>query len=309
MIEKILPKRYVTQNCIENCIANLCDALDVDFRPMFLFSWDFGFKKYESTLGEKIHYHTFFDIGVEQYFKISEDYLGIKFIDLPKTYNNIINSIKSNIVLLIRADSFNVSWSLGYLKYHLPHFYLLMCNEGKICVIDSFSCQEILHIEDIPVDDIEQCYYVETYQLTRLHSTELLKNGFLTFLKNNLDNGVFDLIKHFGKELTEIDSIDKLTIAQTDIPNAMLIRRLSYITNSRYNTKCFFEYIDYAKYYVDVMQSIYERWETVKNLFIKILISKKISLLEQVGFELIQIINLENNLCKNIISENEKFKK
>jgi hypothetical protein len=31
-------KRYLTHNCVENCIANLCDYYEIDFRALFLFS-------------------------------------------------------------------------------------------------------------------------------------------------------------------------------------------------------------------------------------------------------------------------------
>lgn len=57
MFNKISIKRYATHNCIESCIANLCDYYNNDFRPLFLRSWDFGYKPETEILENNIHFN------------------------------------------------------------------------------------------------------------------------------------------------------------------------------------------------------------------------------------------------------------
>ncbi|NMA32102.1 MAG: hypothetical protein GX941_09915 [Candidatus Methanofastidiosa archaeon] len=305
MIERVRPKRYITHNCVENCIANLCDATSKDFRPLFLYSWDFGFDKYKDTIGEKIHYHSLFDIGIERYFEISEFYLNINFSAFSKLQSDIIDHIESNHILLIMSDSFTIPWNTAYNKYHLPHTYLLSFNKKEKCisVTDSFYCQENMKIHNFAVGSIEQCYSIDIKPepLSIEKNIELLREKYLLFLNKNIENRIYDLINDLSSDLATINSIDKLTLYPSDISYATLIRRMIYITGSRYNTISFFKYIGFSEKYVEQMSLIHEKWESLKNLFIKILITKKIQLLELASNELKLLSGLENKLCNNII--------
>ena len=51
------------------------------------------------------------------------------------------------------------------------------------------------------------------------------------------------------------------------------------------------------------MNTIYTNWESVKNLFIKVIISQNLKLIPKIKQELHVIANLENDLCHTIIKE------
>ena len=304
MIEKILPNRYRTHNCIENCIANLCDAANVDFRPMFLYSWNFGFDKSKDTIDEKLHYCSHFDIRVDRYFELSASFLNIKFCMFSKEYSKIVNQLIGNNVLLIKTDSYFVPWNLAYQKYHLPHFYLLIYNNEKKCftAIDSFCNKDMVDLDDVDVNKIEEIFRIDlNYDRLLNKNTEMPREKFLFFLNHNRNKEIYNLIGELGRIFATVDSIEKLTTNLSDISNSVLIRRMSYITHSRINTKSLFEYLNLSKVDIESMNTISEKWESLKNLFIKILISKRLNLLQQVSDELMLLSNIENELCNKII--------
>ena len=131
----------------------------------------------------------------------------------------------------------------------------------------------------------------------------LLKDRYIALLESNITNGVFKSIKNFSNELNNIKSIDNLTKNSNDLSNVLLLRKLSQIANGRYNTKSFFEYLCLSSGYIDAMNTIYTNWESVKNLFIKVIISQNLKLIPKIKQELHVIANLENDLCHTIIKE------
>lgn len=110
----ISPKRYRTLNCIENCIANVCDKYAVDFSPLFLFSWDFGYDTSRTTIGERIHYHNDYNWGLDNYIKISEEYLNLIFTEKSINGNPFETYIRPNQIYMISIDSYDCNWNLAY---------------------------------------------------------------------------------------------------------------------------------------------------------------------------------------------------
>ncbi len=304
MINKLLTKRYNTHNCLENCIANYCDAAGVDFRPIFLYSWDFGYKNENLTIGEKIHYHLDFDLGVNRYFKIAKKYLNISFKEIRKSAETIMSFLLKGNVLLIKSDSFDTPWNLAYRKYHLPHFYILSFDkENKVInAIDSFCSQEPIDIIDLNLNSIKQIYLIDSninnYQNL---NKQLLKKEYIYILKRKREYKVYDLISLLAQELLSVESIQKLTLNPNDIANTILIRRISDIVHSRYNTKEFFNYLSFSPNHINTMSIICEKWESLKNLFIKVILSGKLKMLLRASEELSMISDMEKKLCDKII--------
>ena len=304
MVEKILPKRYANQNCIENCIANICDALDLDFRPIFLFSWDFGYDLSKPKVGERVHYRNSCDMGLNNYLYVAKKYLNIDFSCIPDEKKNITDLLNKGVCLLISIDSFECPWNLAYQKYHYPHFYILKYSDTTgFIAIDSFSSSEPVKVNIDTLNKSKEVYKVDfiTADIQNIHSNVFYE--FSTALKNNNEFGIFELINKFSFELTQINSIYDLASNLTDFSDEHLIRRMRYIANSRYNTNSFFEYLDLTHSYIEAMQCIYEKWEALKNFFIKVLISKNLKFLPQASSELIKILNLEKELCNVILRQ------
>lgn len=305
MINKLLLKRYNTHNCIENCIANYCDATGIDFRPMFLYSWDFGYKKENLTIGEKIHYHLDFTLGVDYYFEIARKYFNISFRKIQKNSESIMGFLLKGNVLLIQSDSFDVPWNLAYKKYHLPHFYLILFNQEDklINVIDSFCCQKPLNLFDLDINSIKQIYLLDCgiEKQRDIINRQLLNDEYICIQRRNREYGIHNLIALFAQDLLSVESIEKLTLNSNDIANAMLIRRISNILSSRYNTKEIYKYLGFSLDYIEAMSIICEKWEVIKNLFIKVLVTGKLKILLVARKELSIISDAEIRLCNKII--------
>ena len=127
----ILTKRYITHNCIENCIANLCDFHQIDFRPLFLFSWDFGFKMTKSILENRIYSRSNFDINIDDYYKISKLYFNIEFIPTSNDIKKIMCLLTDGNIILINSNAYNLAWNSAYKKEYIPHSFLVAYDSFK----------------------------------------------------------------------------------------------------------------------------------------------------------------------------------
>ena len=302
----IVPNKYITYNCIENSIANVCDAYGIDHRPIFLFSWDFGYHKAEKTVGEKVHYQYSGEIGFEKYIYLSKQFLDISITLKPANVETIKEAAEVGIIQLISTDSFYCPWNLAFHKYHYPHYYLLTHSENndKLIVIDSFSSNNIIWLDKEQLREVKEVYHIEQFPL---YSTNIskLKSEFLHFITISNQRGIFELINEFASDLIQINSIEELSPQIADVSNSYIIRRLSYIANSRFNASKFMKYIGLCENHIIEMKNIYEKWESLKNLFIKILLSKKITLLKQAYENILSISQEEKMLCNNIL-DNER---
>ncbi|OBZ14199.1 hypothetical protein A8L34_09570 [Bacillus sp. FJAT-27264] len=309
MSNHISVKRYPTHNCVENCIANISDHYEIDFRPLFLFSWDFGFKTTEPLLENNIHFNSGFKSCINNYFQISKSYFDMHFTSTNNDINNVMNYLTDGNIMLINSDAFNLPWNLAYQKHHVSHSFLVMYDSLKksINIIDSFSSNRILEVDNLKEFKINECRSVQVLGNSQnQNDLILLKNRYLTFLESNINNEVYSSIRNFSDYLEIIDAIDKLTKYPDDLSNALLIRRLSNVANARYNTKCFFEYLQWPNKYISAMDVIHSKWESIKNMFIKIILSKKLKLISQIQQELLVIASLENDLCYTIIKEEKR---
>lgn len=299
-------KRYITHNCVENCIANLCDFFKIDFRPLFLFSWDFGFKSDDLTLENKIHFNSKFDSSVEKYYEISKLYFNMSFIHVNNNLTDIMRKLIAGKILLIKSDSYYLPWNLAFQKHHIPHSFLATYDfiKKSIIVIDSFCSNDFIELGNLNELNIEMCLFVQLSEDSPNKNTSiLLKNRYIAIIEINKKNDVYRAIENFSNELETIDSIEQLTENLNDLSNALLIRRLSNIANARYNTKCFFEYLQWPIELIETMDGIYTKWESVKNMFLKVLLSHKLKLIPKIRQELFVLSNLENELCYTVIRE------
>ena len=245
-----MPLRYSTYHCLENCIANFCDAIGIDHRPMFLYSWDFGFDNSMEAIGNKIHCYSSFDLVVEKYLDLAERFLGIKFDVFPNNFDYINNYLKNDNLLMIQIDSYYVPWNLAYQKYHHFHFYFVFYNNDLKCfsIVDSYCSNNIINVESIDVDIVERVYSLETPNDVLFNANIVsLRSLYREFLFNNMINGVYDYISDFGNELLKIESVEDLVRDLSDFSNDVLIRRMSYISKSRFNTKIIFEYLGFME--------------------------------------------------------------
>lgn len=304
MRNQIVLKRYKTQNCVENCISNLCDHNNIDFSPLFFYSWDFGFRVEPIMLEDRLHYNSRFDYGIDKYFEIAKAHLGILFMPICCKINTIMSLLTSGKTLLVEADGYYLPWNLAFEKYHIIHDFVIEYNITRktISVCDSFCSDTIVDLDDIKDINITKGYLVQLIdRKLNLDEYVLLRKNYLSFLKKNRINDVYNSIKLFGEALERIDSVETLTAYTDDLSNSLFVRKINHIVNARYNTQYLFGFFDFSKYHKEIMNDIYMKWEAVKGMFIKTLISKKTNLFSQLSHELFVLSDLECDLCDSII--------
>jgi hypothetical protein len=306
MLKKIVPQRYNTHNCIENCIANYCDAIGVDFNPIFLYSWDFGYDKTQTTVGERLHYHYSCEMNFENYIRLSERYLNILFKPYRVDANELKLKCAVGSVFVVKMDSFDCPWNLAFQRYHYTHYYLLISNHApspKLVAIDSFSSLETISIYSDNLLYAKECYMLGYKQGENNEASlkQKMKNDLFQFISTNVENGVFDLIDQFNADLQFIQFIDDLSPQISDISSCFIIRELSYISNSRYNTASLISYLMLDDAWGVKFKFLHEKWESLKNYFIKIIISKKIGMLRQANEFISSIVQAETELAQEIL--------
>jgi hypothetical protein len=310
MNDHILVKRYITHCCVENAMANLCDHFKIDFRPLFLFSWDLGFKTTAPILADNIHYYSNFDVCAEHYFEFAKLYLGLVCNAVNNDATDITNLLIDGNIVLITSNAYNLPWNSEVPRVSWPHTFTVKYDSVKkiINVTDSFYSDDIVDLENLNEFNIDQCFSVKIAQHIQNEITPVLvRDRYFDILKYNNKNEIYNSIEKFSNWLDVVDSIEKLTNDPSYSSNALLVRKLRTIANGRYNTKCLFEYLRWPDKYINAMSNIHIKWELVKNMFIKIIISKKLELISKIKKELLIIANLERNLCHEIVKEEDSL--
>jgi hypothetical protein len=270
----IAPKRYNTLNCIENCIANICDINEVNFSPLFLYSWDFGYDNSKATIGENLHYHSDFSLGLDNYIYIAENYLNVKF-EKRSLYVGVSNiDIQQDLIYMISTDSYDCRWNLAYHKYHYPHYYLIEKSKRGVKATDSFSTLDIQPVDSEVWRTIKDIYCISHTFVNTNKQIDDMRSRYIEIIRRNLSKNIFDDIHKFSRELRVIRDFNTLSPQVNDISNSYIVRRLSYITNSRYNTSLLFQYLNFDSIFIKSMGDIFVLWESIKGLLIKTLISR-----------------------------------
>jgi len=283
----------------------LCDYYRIDFRPLFVNSWDFGFNNNESILEKQIDFNSNFDWCLEC-FKISKTYFNMSFIPINNIEIDIMNSLRDGKIILLQADAYNLPWNLAFLKYHSHHYFIAKFDfdNNLISVTDSFCSEKKIELPSLDGLNILECRIVQLLGNGQDETTPiLLRAGYHIIMESNIHNNIFNSIRHFGDELEKIDSIEKLTKCTDDLTHSIFLRKLKNISDERYNVKCFFEYIQLSNKYVDSMGVIYNKWKTIETMFVKILVSKKLNSITRIREEIYFVAKLENDLCNAIIEE------
>lgn len=303
-MKKIQPNRYKTLNCIENCFANVCDAYNIDYRPLFLLSWDFGYDASKPTIGERIHYHNNHELGINDYIDIASKYLRLHCEENISECGLSESTIQDNHFYIISTDSFDCKWNLAYRKYHYPHYFLVEKVDvtNSIVGIDSFSSSDLQYPTADYLKTFRKFYRICLFETNteRLWHQEF-KQKYSELISSHIRIGTFNKMNYFACELLEIDDIHSLSPQIVDISNAYIIRRLSYIANSRYNTMLLFKCLCLDDEIIENMKNIYGEWETVKNHFIKILVSKNVSRISQISEIIKRIACAEENLAAKVL--------
>lgn len=297
----ITPKRYNTLNCIENCIANVCDKFAVDFSPLFLFSWDFGYDALQKTIGERIHYHHDFDLGLYNYIRISGDYLNLNFTERLLNDGICEMHIRPNQIYMISTDSYDCNWNLAYHKYHYPHYYLLEKSERGAVAVDSFSTLDIQPLNAETLKAIKNFYCISHTTANNKNQIIDIQNIYYETINASLDRNIFGGIQNFASDLSTIKDITALSPQISDVSNAYIVRRLSYIANSRYNTSLLFRYLNFDLEFINAIENIFSLWESIKGLFIKILISRNVKNIDKVCQLIVRVADEEMWLASNLL--------
>lgn len=301
---KICYRRYNTLNCIENCIANICDSYKVEFTPLFLYSWDFCYDEREATIGERIRLHDQ-GLNIVDYIVLSQMYLGIDIREIPLQKVFSIDNLEEDEIYLINLDSFNCFWNEAYRKYHYSHFYLMERISNKIREVDSFSSYDVLSSDsNSHLNCIEKgyiCLMQTDYESEKIRRLQCIKERLLEFLSDNYYRGIYDQIREFARDIGRVKTIDELTPQASDLINTQILRRLSYIANSRYNIILLLQKLQFNQAVIDQMNLIYEKWEIIKNYSIKMLISKKVYKITLIRDLIMDVADHEDRLVKKLV--------
>lgn len=290
-------------NCIENCFANICDVYSIDYRPLFLLSWDFGYDGSKPTIGEQIHYRNNYKLGLEDYINIASQYLSLHCEENILEQGLTESKIQDNHFYIISTDSFDCKWNVAYQKYHYPHYFLIeKVDDNSVIGVDSFSSPELQYPAIDYLKKLKKFYRISFLETNKdAFRQQQLKQRFYKFISSNIRKEIFNKINNFAVKLLEIDNIHSLSPQIVDISNAYIIRRLSYIANSRYNTMLLFKYLCMDDEIIQNMKNIYGEWEAVKNHFIKILVSKNMSRIGQASEIIKSIAYAEENLATKVL--------
>jgi hypothetical protein len=307
-MNKIFPKRYGTFNCIENCIANICDPAKINSNPLFLYSWDFGYNLSQTFIEDRLHYRYSCSMAITNYIPLSEAYLNIKIMPVPLNIQEIKSRCFKGEAYIFEIDSYNCPWNLAYQKFHHMHHFLITCDpvnshEKNLVVIDSFSTSDIIVFNEEILEHVKSVHLVEIIPCIDSESAtkQKLRNEFTRFIVSNKEKGVYDLINCFINDLRLVESVDQLTQQATDISSSTMIRRLSYISNAKYNTASLMNYLSIDDGIIARMNALHDEWESIKNYFIKILLSKRVKLLKQASETLLLIVKEENDLAETVM--------
>lgn len=301
MEDNILVKQSKMWSCVEGCLINVCVHYKRDYHVLFLHSWDFGIRE-EKVFEESFHFSSLFHSIIDEYFCLASEYLNIEIVPIENSYTMIGSRLNNNKIIYVNSDAFCLPWNLAYRKKHIFHSYLLMRKSfaGDLIVIDPFCSAEIINISNIEELHILSCYEIYEKENKCLNICDLQKE-YIEYLENIYKRKFYESIKIFGEKLLEIRAIEELTRDYNDLENNNFLRRIYQILNARYNTKLLFEYLLIKKEYVENMEVICARWERVKNVFIKTIITKKLDLLKKISDEVLTISNLEKQLCEELI--------
>lgn len=309
-MNRIFSKRYGTFNCIENCIANFCDSANISISPLFLYSWDFGYNLSQTFIEDRLHYRYSCSMAITNYIPLSEAYLNIKIMPVSLNIQEINSRCLRGEVYIFEIDSYDCPWNLAYQKIHHMHHVLITCDPRNSCekhlvIIDSLSTSDIIvfneeilaYIKNVHLIEMVSCADSESVKKQKLRS-ELKK-----FIVSNKEKGVYDLINCFIDDLQMVESVDQLTQQTSDISSSTLLRRLNNITNAKYNTALLMKYLMIDEEIIARMSSLHDEWESIKNYFIKILLSKRVKLLKQASEKLLLIVKEENDLSRAVMEE------
>ncbi len=301
---RILPKRYGTFNCIENCIANFCDSANININPLFLYSWDFGYNLSQTFIEDRIHYRYSCSMAITNYIPLSQEYLNIKIMPVPLNIQEIKSRCFSGEVYIFEIDSYDCPWNLAYQKFHHMHHFLITSDPRNSCeknlvIIDSFSTSDIIVFNEEILGYIKNVHLIEMVSCTDSESIKKqnLRNELKKFIVSNKEKGVYDLINCFINDLQLVESVDQLTQQTSDISSSTMLRRLNYISNAKYNTALLMKYLMIDEEIIARMSSLHDEWESIKNYLIKILLSKRVKLLKQARETLVLIVKEENDLA------------
>lgn len=307
-MKTILPYKYSTYNCIENCIANVCDAVDIVHLPIFINSWDFNYRTSKLTIGERLYDSHSDNERLKDYFYTSSLYLNIDFISEPLIYEKLYKKCINGKIYLIEIDSYDCDWSPAYKKYHYPHYFILNgdlngekdTDKNNLFIIDSYTTPNLINFDSNILNRAKNCFKIDIPYYKNILTKTDLKDDFFNFVESNLRQGVYDKIESFANDILLCKSLEELTPHILDISNSYIIRRLSYIVNSRKNVLLLMKYLEQSSQILFEFQLLIEKWENLKNYFIKIIISNKIHSLSKASDIIYSIALLEKKIAKNL---------
>ena len=117
---------------------------------------------------------------------------------------------------------------------------------------------------------------------------------------SNLPDTLFDKMMRFADMLGTINDTNILRTCECRIEDNIFVQRLAYIESSRYGMQMLFAKLFHDEIINQEMSEICKRWTKVKNDMIKVIVSKRLSLIQNLKEEIMTIVILEKTIYEKL---------
>lgn len=331
MLKKIAPFYNPKNICIENIYVSICNAINTDFKNMYAYAWNFGYKKIDDLNNIELFGKRIMPsrdgqgLNSEENYAL-EAYCGVKPIwHMNCEFKNFIKIVKKELEngnpVAIGTDIFVCNWHKAYNKYHSIHYCLIIGieDDGFICIDDTLASKDgNLILEKcpknvkIPFNTLEKFKYgFITFKINShsyVHSNdELLYLSTLKTLTGFKCKSDFDYMRDLMSDIEKYLDIDAEIYGFEDVWAIDIIRCFNYIIWSRKNYCVFLKNMDEPKKIdienvMNIMNNSIKLWEEIKNYIMKYAIDSSSQFDKSIICNnLNEIITIEENLANYIL--------
>ncbi|GFI55745.1 hypothetical protein IMSAG013_00796 [Clostridiales bacterium] len=295
-------------NCLENIFLALIYRITPNCLPhIYSYCWDFGYlEKDKSSLGLSQRLSNTKDQMMQQ--KLLKRYHGIA-IQWSEDYN-LLEWMSGEFPYIICGDAFWFSWNLAYQSAHIPHYFFLTKKEDDYFIIDDPYFN--LYNQILPTNVLKQSLIKVGKVSVEPSSEFIILEEFVNSLKYVIEGydgkGDHYQIRLLAEEIYNDINLQQYLIQETEDPaNSKVLITLKHIARGRIKYSKYWKnyaHIDVIHSLIGKMNEIYETWDIVVKLFIRLFFDKNEKCIrERIYEQLIKIANAEKKASQDALRE------
>jgi|GEM_PF-5191189 len=295
-------------NCIQLCLMEIADYMNVPYEYIFLETWLFDLERIVN-LGE-IYDKSYIPLN-ERMISLLCKYTKVNCRNIDKTkFANKIEKLEVNDVALVEMDTFDCPWSPGYMWKHFSYYYLLI----------RISEDNNKYLGFCPYDDIYDIHInnelLEISQNIYIFSKSK-ENGELFFmrdLKKHLNKKVilsegktiFSKIREFATFLKNLENLDQVFMEKR-LDDNLYVQRIAYIVSSRFGLVLMMDKLVDDELINSTLNEVYLLWLKIKSNLIKAILTNNIQDLRTLSRDIINAADGEEKVYQLIQSKNDSL--